>query len=65
MITCFRKSKIIPKPLTFSLGISTFSAEDEIGVEEFVDRADQALYLAKQTGRDRVCVWQPDLVRDH
>jgi diguanylate cyclase (GGDEF)-like protein len=39
--------------VTVSIGISTLRAEDE--VNSLFDRADKALYEAKQTGRDRVC----------
>jgi len=42
-------------PFTISIGL----AEHQIGdtLEEFVNRADQALYHAKQTGRNRVVRW--------
>jgi diguanylate cyclase (GGDEF)-like protein len=43
---------------TASLGLSTFDGTDPpIGPEELVKRADQALYQAKQGGRDRVVAW--------
>ena len=41
--------------ITVSLGIATYTAEQQITAEELVKRADHYLYQAKQTGRDRVC----------
>jgi diguanylate cyclase (GGDEF)-like protein len=41
--------------LTVSLGISTYSAGQQITIEELVKSADQYLYQAKETGRNRVC----------
>ncbi|MBS1213906.1 MAG: domain S-box/diguanylate cyclase protein [Proteobacteria bacterium] len=40
---------------TFSIGVSVYPA-DGTRVEELIRAADQALYEAKQTGRDRVCI---------
>ncbi len=39
--------------ITISIGVSSFAFGEPIGV--FVSRADQALYHAKNCGRDRVC----------
>jgi diguanylate cyclase (GGDEF)-like protein len=43
--------------LTASVGIG-FHDERCKGLDELMDRADQALYEAKRTGRDRACVWK-------
>ncbi len=40
--------------LTASLGIDTFSADQDASVEELVQRADHYLYQAKQEGRNQV-----------
>jgi diguanylate cyclase (GGDEF)-like protein/PAS domain S-box-containing protein len=41
--------------LTVSIGIAT-AADDDATIESLLDRADHALYEAKGTGRDKVCV---------
>jgi diguanylate cyclase (GGDEF)-like protein len=44
---------------TASLGVASFDGSDPpIGPEDLVKRADQALYKAKQGGRDRVVAWE-------
>ena len=45
---------IPPIAVTTSFGVSSYAAGDD--VESLLSRADQALYEAKRTGRDRVCV---------
>jgi two-component system cell cycle response regulator len=40
-----------PVPVTVSIGLATWAGET---AEEFLHRADEALYAAKQAGRDRV-----------
>jgi diguanylate cyclase (GGDEF)-like protein len=42
---------------TISVGISTYVKK--IAVDKLIGRADQALYKAKQAGRNRVCVEEP------
>jgi diguanylate cyclase (GGDEF)-like protein len=41
-----------PRPVTISLGVATWVAGE--GTEEFIGRADSALYTAKRGGRNRV-----------
>jgi len=59
LISSLRKTNLFSAPLTVSVGIYAYSSGSEISVEEFVDRADQALYHAKEAGRNRVVVWEP------
>jgi diguanylate cyclase (GGDEF)-like protein len=42
--------------VTASLGVATFSPESDARVEDLMRRADQALYRAKEAGRNRVMV---------
>lgn len=42
-----------------SMGVSSISPDENSTLDEFVDKADGMLYLAKEEGRNRVCV-DPD-----
>jgi len=42
--------------VTVSLGVATFPEDGRVA-EELIDRSDWSLYRAKQTGRNRVCVY--------
>ncbi len=42
--------------ITFSAGVSTLRRKE--GIQEWIDRADQALYEAKRKGRDCVVSWE-------
>lgn len=44
-----------PVRYTVSIGVATLG-ENEAGIDALLHRADQALYRAKRTGRDKVCV---------
>lgn len=43
---------------TISIGISTYPG-DAHETKSLIERADQALYMAKQSGRNRICLYQP------
>jgi diguanylate cyclase (GGDEF)-like protein len=43
-----------------SVGITLL--DPDVSVEESIDRADKALYLAKSGGRDRLVVWEASMV---
>lgn len=47
----------LPERVTISMGIFT-TAQPVAGIELCVQRADEAMYLAKEQGRNRVVVWQ-------
>ncbi len=40
---------------TISIGVSELDIENEKQIEEALARADKALYMAKKSGRNRVC----------
>lgn len=41
--------------ITASLGVAIYGRQDKDSAEQFITRADQQLYRAKQEGRNRVC----------
>ena len=49
-----------PYTLTVSIWVSSTSARFYSDWHEMVDDADQALYLAKNTGKDRIETWDPE-----
>ncbi len=49
-----KKDNSIIGPVTVSIGISFFQAGDT--ANSFIDRADQALYTSKETGRNKISV---------
>lgn len=48
----------IAEPVTISMGIFTTTNKDD-EVEGWVQRADMAMYQAKEAGRNRVVIWKP------
>lgn len=44
-------------PVTISLGVAVFNPRAAVSANEMLRRADAALYIAKQTGRNRSTVW--------
>jgi diguanylate cyclase (GGDEF)-like protein len=46
-------------PVTISAGVTTSESIEGLSVDELIHTADQALYLAKQNGRNRVVIAQP------
>lgn len=49
-----------PFTLTVSIGVSSTSARFYSNWRELVDDADRALYIAKNSGKDRIEIWQPE-----
>jgi diguanylate cyclase (GGDEF)-like protein len=58
--TCTFGTIARPFALTVSIGVSSTSARYYSDWRELVDDADKALYLAKNSGKDRIEVWQPE-----
>ncbi len=52
-------------PVTASVGISSISEDSEGKIDLWIKRADQALYEAKQAGRNQVRVWNPEYTLVH
>ncbi len=47
--------------ITASLGVTTFEpGQAQYSLDRLLGQADQALYRAKQTGRNRIWVWQDE-----
>ncbi|NUM45808.1 MAG: diguanylate cyclase [Anaerolineales bacterium] len=46
-------------PLTLSIGIATYNPDTTPSLDKLVDQADQALYMAKQAGRNCIAVYSP------
>jgi len=44
--------------ITISLGVASWNCNQELNFDSLLVRADQALYQSKETGRNRVSVWQ-------
>ncbi len=42
---------------TVSIGISQINKEKDVSIENSINRADKALYEAKETGRNKVCIY--------
>ena len=47
-----------PLQVTISFGIATLQEGDDISLDELIDRADTALYSAKNSGRNQIRTWQ-------
>jgi diguanylate cyclase (GGDEF)-like protein len=48
--------------VTISLGVYTFDQSSNIDAEDIIGRADEALYLSKERGRNRVTIWGSGLL---
>ena len=48
-------SKTVARPVRFSTGVSSYG-DDGTGVQEILRKADDALYRAKETGRNKICI---------
>jgi PleD family two-component response regulator len=48
--------------VTISLGLYTFDQKSEVDAVEIISRADEALYLSKERGRNRSTMWGSGLL---
>jgi len=46
--------------MTFSMGVASVGPDSYCSPDELLLRADQAMYAAKQAGRNQVCLWQDE-----
>ncbi|MFA5352893.1 MAG: diguanylate cyclase [Thermodesulfovibrionales bacterium] len=58
-ITVLAQNDQNPIYITVSFGITLL--DPDVSVEESIDRADKALYAAKQAGRNRSLIWDPSM----
>ena len=58
--TCSFGTTARPFALTVSIGVSSTSARFYSEWRDLVDDADRALYVAKNSGKDRIEIWQPE-----
>jgi diguanylate cyclase (GGDEF)-like protein len=47
--------------VTISLGICSFNQQEQLNAEQLIQRADAALYISKQEGRNRSTAWNPGM----
>jgi diguanylate cyclase (GGDEF)-like protein len=47
--------------VTISLGICNFDRQEQLSTDNVIQRADAALYLSKQRGRNRSTIWNPGM----
>jgi diguanylate cyclase (GGDEF)-like protein len=57
---CAFGTAVRPFSLTVSIGVSSTSSKFYSDWQQMVNDADQALYLAKNTGKDRIETWDPE-----
>ena len=56
----------VPLPqVTISIGIYTFDQDTGADVSNIIRRADEALYISKERGRNRCTMWNPGIIDPH
>jgi len=56
----------VPLPqVTISIGIYTFDQNTSADVSGIIRRADEALYISKERGRNRSTMWNPGIIDPH
>jgi diguanylate cyclase (GGDEF)-like protein len=52
------ETDIEPIYTTISIGVALMDGSNSVTVDKLLSRADRAMYLAKQAGRNRVVIWE-------
>jgi diguanylate cyclase (GGDEF)-like protein len=52
------ETEIGPIHTTISIGVALMDKPNSITIAQMLSRADRAMYLAKQSGRNRVIIWE-------
>lgn len=47
--------------ITISLGVASLQDDEDVTLEELINRADQALYVAKRSGKNCVVAWDAEI----
>ena len=50
--------------VTISCGVAMYDPDLDISAKSLIDRADRALYVSKQTGRNKVSIDRPEKIKD-
>jgi len=58
--TCKFKALEYEIPVTISIGVSSYNNQLPYTVDDIIKNTDEALYQAKEKGRNRVCVYEED-----
>ncbi len=56
-------TKAGPAEITISLGIASIQGSNDLTLDKLIDRADQALLMVKQRGRNQVRVWGEETLK--
>jgi diguanylate cyclase (GGDEF)-like protein len=51
-------TEVGPIPTTISIGVALVERSTSATIKQLLSRADRAMYLAKQKGRNRVIIWE-------
>ena len=51
--------------VTISMGIYTFDKDTSADISSIIRRADEALYISKECGRNRCTLWNPGIIDPH
>jgi diguanylate cyclase (GGDEF)-like protein len=52
------ETEIGPIRTTISIGVALMDKSNTVTIDQLISRADRAMYLAKQAGRNRVVIWE-------